>query len=740
MTKLYTYFLTTTFLSIFFYLDTIGQIQQYSQVKLVNNERILTGRFGNDVSVEGDVALISTRGYSGSQQQLSGVAFVYTRDSLGIWNKTQKLGPSQEVYFGYFGHHGIIHNGEIIILDNTGIFNSRLYIFQKQASGWVETAMFPTNIGSALSFTTTKITAYGNWIAVYSASEGEVDMFYRSPQNIWLAHQNLISPNPRNNNNFGSDVAIYKNHMIIGESDWLLSDTSKIETGAAHLYNLNPISNSWEYVRTFKSLQTDTFDRFGSSLDLFGNYVAVGALSEDAQITIYNGNRIGYQAGGIGAVHIFEIVNDTSLHELQTIVPGDGRANDYFGSPNFNYRGDLLIGSWGGLDSTGANPMTGAGGTYFFMKNALNRWTEYAKFTAFDRDTGDYFAATIACYDEGVLISAHQDEHNHLGLGPVLTESGSVYDIQYCWPVDTLLKFTSCDSLFFGNQYVNNSGIYYDSLLNKQGCDSLIIAEIVIPNHDTVISLTSCEPVSLFGNIYTQSGKYSYNYKNRKGCDSTIIVDLTIRVKSQHQMNLSHCDSFFYNGHTYISDTLLVDTLTNSQGCDSILFVDLSINKSGRFFRSDTTCFDTTISHLRVLRDTLLITRISKSNGCDSLITREVIVISPSSHPELLSDVCPEPKIFIPNAFTPGNDNLNETFKIIGVPEPYTFKVFDRWGKMIYSNTNYDNSWDGTFKGKPLSTGTYIYSITYSPANYYQPNTSQGEATETNKGIVHILR
>ena len=35
--------------------------------------------------------------------------------------------------------------------------------------------------------------------------------------------------------------------------------------------------------------------------------------------------------------------------------------------------------------------------------------------------------------------------------------------------------------------------------------------------------------------------------------------------------------------------------------------------------------------------------------------------------------------------------------------------IFNRFGKEIYKNDQYDNSWDGTFEGKPLQDGTYYY-------------------------------
>jgi len=74
--------------------------------------------------------------------------------------------------------------------------------------------------------------------------------------------------------------------------------------------------------------------------------------------------------------------------------------------------------------------------------------------------------------------------------------------------------------------------------------------------------------------------------------------------------------------------------------------------------------------------------------------------------------------IFIPTAFTPNGDGLNEVFRI---PPTITFNltrlaVFDRWGKMIFETSDITQGWDGTFQGTPCDVGTYVYIITGSNA------------------------
>ncbi|MGA3015157.1 MAG: gliding motility-associated C-terminal domain-containing protein [Bacteroidales bacterium] len=89
----------------------------------------------------------------------------------------------------------------------------------------------------------------------------------------------------------------------------------------------------------------------------------------------------------------------------------------------------------------------------------------------------------------------------------------------------------------------------------------------------------------------------------------------------------------------------------------------------------------------------------------------------------------------IPNAFTPNGDGLNDKFKIFGTPDEniteYNFRIFNRWGQMVFETNNIDDAWDGTCKGQLCPTGVYVWEI------FYRDNNKQ---KVTNKGTVMLLR
>ena len=87
-----------------------------------------------------------------------------------------------------------------------------------------------------------------------------------------------------------------------------------------------------------------------------------------------------------------------------------------------------------------------------------------------------------------------------------------------------------------------------------------------------------------------------------------------------------------------------------------------------------------------------------------------------SSQGEVFIDVVPE-RVFIPEAFTPNGDDINEHFVIVGI-EDYPnnkLEIYNRWGSLIYRQSNYDNSFDGhgnvsgQLSNHRVPPGTYYY-------------------------------
>ena len=73
-------------------------------------------------------------------------------------------------------------------------------------------------------------------------------------------------------------------------------------------------------------------------------------------------------------------------------------------------------------------------------------------------------------------------------------------------------------------------------------------------------------------------------------------------------------------------------------------------------------------------------------------------------------------KFEIANAFTPNHDGLNDCFsvKYWGPANFFDISIYDRWGYLVYHSNNINNCWDGTIRGAPQASGTYVYKISVS--------------------------
>jgi gliding motility-associated-like protein len=88
--------------------------------------------------------------------------------------------------------------------------------------------------------------------------------------------------------------------------------------------------------------------------------------------------------------------------------------------------------------------------------------------------------------------------------------------------------------------------------------------------------------------------------------------------------------------------------------------------------------------------------------------------------------------LFIPNAFTPNNDGLNDLFRAEGnIISGQSMKIFNQWGELLFETGGTGAGWDGTYKGKPQPSGVYVYAIRLKLA----------DGTETlRKGSLNLIR
>lgn len=69
-------------------------------------------------------------------------------------------------------------------------------------------------------------------------------------------------------------------------------------------------------------------------------------------------------------------------------------------------------------------------------------------------------------------------------------------------------------------------------------------------------------------------------------------------------------------------------------------------------------------------------------------------------------------KVFLPSGFSPNNDGINDRFEpVVDCYKIYEYVIYDRWGKRLFESTHLEEGWDGTFDGKALPQGVYVYEL-----------------------------
>ena len=112
---------------------------------------------------------------------------------------------------------------------------------------------------------------------------------------------------------------------------------------------------------------------------------------------------------------------------------------------------------------------------------------------------------------------------------------------------------------------------------------------------------------------------------------------------------------------------------------------------------------------------------VTNNLGCQKSITRPVTIYSSCN-------------VTMSNAFTPNNDGLNDIFYPLNAlkAERIDFRIYNRWGQLLFKSENWKRGWDGTFNGAPQQIGVYVWILSY--------NDPDKKLTKQFRGTVTLIR
>ncbi len=210
----------------------------------------------------------------------------------------------------------------------------------------------------------------------------------------------LIAPDLAAFDLFGQAVAIDGDTMVVGA--W--NDETPIVSGSAYVYQRQ--AGVWQFVTKLLPPDGAAFDRFGWSVDIDADTIAIGADSDDAPQV----DR--------GSVYVFvRVAGAWQFQQKLTALGGIG--GDRLGT-SVSVKGDTLIAGAPGNDEQGPN----AGGAFVFVRSGAV-WTEEALLSDPNAIGGENFGAAVAVDGDLALAGANLSDVAGVNAGAVIPFSRS---------------------------------------------------------------------------------------------------------------------------------------------------------------------------------------------------------------------------------------------------------------------------------------------------------------------------
>ncbi|MCX6243154.1 MAG: gliding motility-associated C-terminal domain-containing protein [Bacteroidetes bacterium] len=241
------------------------------------------------------------------------------------------------------------------------------------------------------------------------------------------------------------------------------------------------------------------------------------------------------------------------------------------------------------------------------------------------------------------------------------------------------------------------------------------------------------------------TGTYTVNAFTQAGCLAADSIHIRFDTNSFTTVDTSICfgETYFAGGKLQSATGTYLDTLTAVNGCEHIITTHLIVKP---FFQveigKDTCVTDTTT--VRLIATVPGASTYTWQDGShDSAITVtapglywvRVTVNNCSQSDSVHITSCPALTYFyLPNAFTPNGDGLNDVFRPIGNDiSDFHMIIYNRWGQMVFETTDSLKGWDGTLNGRYCEPGSYPYTITFLAKD---SNVSKSKVT----GVVILVR
>ena len=299
---------------------------------------------------------------------------------------------------------------------------------------------------------------------------------------------------------------------------------------------------------------------------------------------------------------------------------------------------------------TGTN--ASAGYYYFFYDWEIVKDPCYSNLIKIDAVIGESYIDTqniFLCTGDTVVVgnNIYSTSGTYIDTFNIgLCDSVLVSNLSFGNSSNTIQSVNLCfgDTLYVGNNYYYNSGTYTDTII-VGSCDSIITTFLTInPQNTTYQSINICngDSIILGSQFYYSTGTYSYSLSSINGCDSVIIVDLLVGDTTLYNNHQTICQSETYQigNNIYSSPGNYVDIMPNIFGCDSVINTFLTVYPNTYADSVVYICprdsffiFNNTYLLPGTYTDTLI-----NNNGCDSIFTTTINWFNSNNSFNILGD------------------------------------------------------------------------------------------------------
>ncbi len=375
----------------------------------------------------------------------AGAAFVYKRNGDGSLSFHQKLVSPEQQGATFFGNQVILNDTWLMISCPFGqdtatqgpAYQGVVYIYELLNDGlWslhqtltAPDAMVGAHFGISLSLDSEYLLVGANkdrrniTLTDSIKDAGAAYLFSLSQTDEWELVQKLVASDRKEDGRFGTKVDISGDYLAIGASGHEI-DPFYFEAGQVYLFEKNSTSGLWEEAQILQDETIDFYENFGTYLSLSGSYLVVGIRSHDA----FPG---GLFVSKGGRVSVFHRENTGTWTLSQQIYNPDPNRDDMFGTVEIE--GEILaIGSTGDDHiGTSQDSVAAAGAVHIYELLSNGQWSQRVKLTQAIRAEGDLLGFTLALHGRDLAVGSPYAARDSL------YDAGAVFLFQREWAVAT---------------------------------------------------------------------------------------------------------------------------------------------------------------------------------------------------------------------------------------------------------------------------------------------------------------